>query len=289
VTVLVSMAVKLVAGFLRRTWLVTLVAIAICGMFAARGIAAYREANRELAPAPVHVAMSSPLPAPTKPERGELVRDIFCSSCEPGPPPPESYEGHPAVLIATTLGGGTSRATVRVVPTEVQGSWAEGEVIPGVGRITRIGGTSIDVTDRSGRSKQLSLREAVAGTGAATPTPATVARAPGITQLSDGSFEVSRDVVRELVASGGRDAGARAQPVLEQGEIKGLRFFGVRPTSSAAAIGIRSGDTLSAIDGAPIKTAQQLLDLYGKLDRLAGLELQGTRGGKPLAIQLRFR
>ena len=63
----------------------------------------------------------------------------------------------------------------------------------------------------------------------------------------------------------------------------------MRPTSAAGQLGLRSGDTISAIDGDNIKTMDQMLELYGKLDRLGGIELQGTRGGKPLSVQLRFK
>ncbi len=65
--------------------------------------------------------------------------------------------------------------------------------------------------------------------------------------------------------------------------------FGVKPGSAAHAIGMKNGDQITAIDGDPIKNAQQLLDLYAKLDNLTGVELQGQRAGKPLAIALRLR
>lgn len=288
---LASALLRVIGAVVRRTWLVTLLAILVCGMFAANGIAAYVEAKRPLAlPAAPTAAVRRAEPPPREDPVRELERNIFCSSCEPAPPVAAGYTGHPAVLIATTLGGELARATVRVIPTQVQGSWALGETIPGVGRITRIGGASIEVVDRVGHEKQLSLREAAVASGAATPGPAaSPTTTPGIAKLSDGSYQVSRDVVRQLVANGGRKAGARVRPVLKGGEVAGLRFYRVRRGSTASAIGLRSGDTLSAIDGTPIKTAQQLLDLYGKLDRLSGLELQGTRRGKPLAIRLRFR
>jgi S1-C subfamily serine protease len=110
-----------------------------------------------------------------------------------------------------------------------------------------------------------------------------------VKKLADNSYEVEREIVRELVANGGRANDVRVMPLVTNGVVKGLRFYGVKPTSIAAAIGIKSGDVLTAIDGEEIKTAQQLLDLYSKLDKLNGVELQGTRAGKPLAIQLRFR
>jgi len=295
----------LVVGFVRRTWLVTLSAMLVCAALAARSVAAFGAAD----PLPVQLVDSrTPAVRPVKPPAidGSVVveRNIFCSSCrstdDPGPGIP--YSGQPAVLIATSLGHDT-RATVRVIPTDVQGSWGLEQTIPGVGRVTRIGAASIDVLDGQGHTQRLALLEPVEaaghgrgehppGAGAATPAPGPAAADPfagRIKRLAEGSYEVDREVVRALVATAGSGAGVRAMPVLDKGEVKGLRFSSIKSTSVAAAVGLKSGDVLSAIDGDPIKTANQLLDLYGKLDKLDGLELQGTRAGKPLSISLRFR
>lgn len=282
---------KVFAGFVRRTWLVTLVAIVVCGGFTANAVDAFTAEPPAPPTTPPVARKVSPPARPLARNPDVLVeRNIFCSTCtpEPRPGPSNAYSGHPAVLIATS--GGIA-ATVRVVPTEVQGAWLLDETIPGVGRITRIGGTSIEVVDEHGHSKELSLLpEPAAGSGAATPTPAAESPfADRVKKLSDGSYEVDRNIVRELVASGGKDAGARVMPAMSHGAVQGLKFYAIRPTSIAAAIGLKSGDLLSAIDGDPIKNLNQVLDLYSKLDKLSGIELQGTRGGKPLAIQLRFR
>ncbi len=296
---------NVIAGLVRnlaRTWLITLIVMLVCAAFAARTVAAFGDVDRPV-PSVVH---TRPTPVavvrPIAIDASVLVdRNIFCSSCTrtEGPGPAAGYTGEPAILIATSLGRDTS-ATVRVIASDVQGSWGLDEKIPGVGRITQIAPGSIEVTDDAGHTKRLALFEApqAAGhsTGAATPSagPAAEAASEGpfagrIKKLAEGSYEVDRDVVRELVASAGSGAGVRAVPILEKGEIKGLRFFSVKPTSIAGSVGMKNGDVLSAIDGEPIKTANQLLELYGKLDKLSGVELQGTRGGKPLAIALKFR
>src|SRR5689334_16939590 len=99
------------AAVLRRTWLVTTLAIALCSAFAARAVAAF--VARDLTGVP---------PAATAPERGKtprvpreappdgrvlVDRNIFCSACG-GPGDVEGpgfgYHGEPAVLIATSLG-----------------------------------------------------------------------------------------------------------------------------------------------------------------------------------------
>jgi membrane-associated protease RseP (regulator of RpoE activity) len=280
-------------------WPITIV---ICAVFAARTAASLFEADVLVSPAiastttPVN-RRTPPPPAKTKIDPEVLAdRNIFCSECvrERHGGNGGTYSGSPAVLIATSMADSGARATLRVVPTDVQGSWGLDDTIPGVGKITRIGGTSIDVEDASGNVKKLSLLD-VAGAGGSGPArpdgPATPANPfeDRIRKISDTSYEVDRTVVRDLVATAGTGAGVRVMPAFEKGEVKGVRFAGVRPTSVAAAIGIKSGDLLAAIDGKPIKTQQQLLDLYSDLDKLTSIELQGTRGGKPLAITLKFR
>lgn len=292
-------------SFLARGWVLTAATVVICAFFAAKTASSLVEAD---------VLISS---AHAAPERGATTvvkkpvvakldpnilsdRNIFCSECVPAKPTNNSgiYRGEPAILIATTVADSGARATLRVVPTDVQGSWGLEETVPGVGKLTRIGGVSIDVADASGNIKTISLLDqAPVASGAATPDgPAHAARKPAenpfegrIKKLSDGSYEVDRSVVKELVAGGGANAGATASPIVEKGEVKGLRLRGVRPNSAAGQLGLRSGDTIAAIDGDQIKTMEQMLDLYGKLDKLNGIELQGTRGGKPLAVQLRFK
>ncbi|MEJ7600865.1 MAG: PDZ domain-containing protein [Kofleriaceae bacterium] len=308
--VILSPLHRLVTGFVRRTWLVTLVTVLACAGFTARAVAAFTAVDAVVLPAPI-VARAVPAPKPRlQPDGAVLVeRNIFCSTCVPGDGPGVSnaYAGQPAVLIAINAGA-SPLATVRVIPTEIQGSWAIGEVIPGVGRVDRIGNSMIEVIDEAGHRGQLTLALPIAAAparaGAATPGPGPAADpfAGRVTKLAEGSYpkgtgspggslayEVDRELVRELVGGGGKPTGVRARPELEHGKVKGLRLLGAGPSSVAGAIGLKSGDILTAIDGKPIKTLDQLLDLYSRLDQMSAIELQGTRGGKPLSVALKFR
>lgn len=288
---------KIVAGFVRRTWLVALVAVIVCAGFAARAVAAFSAADVTLPPAATGARVVAPAPPARKQPDGTILveRNIFCSTCLPGlgSGPSNAYAGQPAVLIAINAGT-TPVATVRVIPTEVQGSWAVGETIPGVGRVERIGNSMIEVIDAAGHRGRLSLVElaaAPAPAGAATPGagPAADPLSQRVKKLADGSFEVDRDLVRELVSGVSRASGVRIVPTKDKHGHMALRIATARATSVAGAIGLRPGDMLSSIDGEPVKDVNQLLGLYSKLDQLSTLELQGTRAGKPLAISLRFR
>ena len=291
----------LFAHLVRRTWLVAVVTIALCAALAAHAVAALVEADY-LAPTPsgrpILVAPVGKVAADTAhshPDaRGLVERNMFCSSCgpiaEPGPAG-AAYAGTPAILIATSVGL-DARATVRVPSTEIQGSWGIGELIPGVGMVDRIGYTSIDVVDAAGRRGKLSLLDTTAPpgpVGAATPAAPASAWGDRVHRVDDSSYEVDRSLVKELVTGTMKPNGVRVMPAMANGEITGLRFAGVTTSSLPAAIGIKSGDVMSTLDGTPIKTAEALLDVYAKLDTLSSVEIGGTRGGKPLAIKLYLR
>lgn len=294
---------SLVDTLLRRAWLVAAMTVVVCAGLAARAVAALTDAAY-LGPAPHAPRPAVPAPAPSPPRvTGDgaafVARNMFCSTCPPPLPglpgtSPIAVHARPAVLIATSIGASPvdTRATVRVLGTEVQGSWGVGETIPGVGQVERIGWVSIDVLDDGGQRVTLSLRDSTAAgrsdADAATSAPAPAAD-PRIRQLGEDRYEVDRELVRELVSGAAKPGAVRMTPIVKDGEVQGVRVLGARAGSVPAAIGLRSGDTLSAIDGTPIRTAQQLLDLYAKLDQLSTVELQGTRAGKPLAITLQLR
>ncbi|MCX5745351.1 MAG: PDZ domain-containing protein [Proteobacteria bacterium] len=286
----------------RQVWLVALATVGICALFAISAVSALRAPGEPTRVAPAQVlAPVSLAPAHKADGRAVITRNMFCSTCTPTSEEPggvASPFAPPAILIATLVGD-DSRATVRVTTTEVQGNWGIGEIIPDVGAVTRISYGSIDVTDSSGRIAKLSLLDAApaptiapaAGAGAATPAPASSPYADRVRKVDEHTYDVRRELVRDLVggAASGK-GGIRAMPQLdERGDLDGLKLVGVRSDSAPAAIGLRSGDILGAIDGVPIKTAQQMIDLYSKLDQLDTVELQGLRAGKPLRIRLNLK
>jgi len=290
-------------GLVRQTWIITAITIISCAAFAARAATSIVAADYLAPPAagaspappalPAHTAR--PVPPHLRPEARLLVeRNIFCSSCAPAAAsgPPADFQLPPAVLIETSLGR-QPWATVHVLASEVQGSWGLGDTIPGLGALDRIGSTWIEVVDGAGHRGRLSLLETAAGRGSDAATsespPAANALTDRIKQLDEQNYEVDRSLVRELVTSASKPGGMRFVPKLDHGEIKGVRIYGVTAASIPAALGLKNGDSLEAIDGAPLKDINQLLDLYARLDQLSAVELSGTRGGKPLARTLRLR
>lgn len=281
-------------GLARRPWLVTVFTVGVCAGFAARAAAALVEA-RYLEPVPGRL-LGPPPPRPParmpRPDGSQLVeRNMFCSQCTPGGPDPGTdVVMTQAILIATCLGR-DPLATLAIPATAVQGAWRVGEAIPGLGRLDRIGATWAEVIDGTGHRGRLSLRDAAAGGGSDTamPGPPPTAWDARIHRLDDQTYEVDRSLVRELVTGVTRAGSVRLIPVFDHAALTGVRLLGATAGSLPAAIGLASGDVLSAVNGAPIQSVQQLLDLYAGLDQLTTVELSGTRRGQPLTRTLRLR
>jgi hypothetical protein len=293
---------KLVVGLVRRTWIFALMATLACAAFAASAVAALVEASY-LAPSAEAASLPAApkpqtTPAKTTPDGSALVsRNIFCSSCTPSVEVtgPADFFVPQAILIATSVGL-DPRATIRVPASEAQGSYGLGDAIPGVGKVDRIGWRSVDVLDAGGRRGRLDLLGQTGGAavsgGAATPDT-TAAADPilsRIKKIDDHTFEVDRDLVRDLVSGTVKPGGMRILPLSgKDGKLEGLRVFGVKDTALAGLVGLKNGDIMTAINNTPIKNAQSLLDVYAQLDTLNTVEIDGKRGDKPLALTLRLR
>lgn len=284
--------------FVRRTWLVVPVTVAVCATFGARAVAALVDAQvPEPAPLPRAAPPREKAPVAVKPDGSSFVaRNMFCSTCGPSPgtkPGPTDTFVADAQLIATSVGD-DPRATVRVRATEAQGSWGVGEQIPGIGKIDRIGFVSIDVVDGAGRHATLSLLEPAQGTTAIdAPAPAASPNDPfadRLKKIDDHTYEVERSLVRELVGGSMTKAGARVSPIASKaGTLDGLKVLGVSRDGLASRLGLQNGDVLEGINNTKIESANTLLGLYAQLETLNTVELEGTRRGKPLTLTLRLR
>jgi membrane-associated protease RseP (regulator of RpoE activity) len=287
---------RVIAGLVRRTWLVTIASVIACAGFAATAVAAFVEAAYLTPRAPPIAGGTGEAPRIASPPHehrsgGPLVaRNMFCSTCEPSsnePGPADSSFIPQGTLIATTIASTTRTATL-VVSADVVGTWALGDAVPKLGRIVRIDRASIEIEDASGRHGTLAL------VGRALPPPREPATnepwADRLRAIDERTFEVDRELVRDLVSGAVRPGSARAIPAVDaSGVLLGLRLVGVQKGSIAAALGMRSGDVVQSIDGTRIASYQTLLEFYTKLDTLQVVRIAGTRGDAPLALELRLR
>ncbi len=300
------------ASLRRHWWVVTAATVTASAAFAASAVShvleasAFEERPVSLAPAPVRDARAVAPAAPDK-DGAELVRrNMFCSSCEPdthepGRPAPEPGESGiplttlPLELLATNLASRTawSFATVRNTASSHQGSYWVGDSLPGAGPIRLIGGRSVVFENpASGRLERVALlREGgegakrVAQNGALSRPDSPFAEQ--IRKIDETTFEVDRRLVTDLLARSDSIKGARVRPVQNADESLGLRFYAVARASLPAALGLRSGDVVSAVNGMEFTSPDRLLEIYSKVRELDRLSVTVQRAGKPVTLAYR--
>ena len=298
----------LFAVLVRRTWPLVLVTVTVCAAFAAHAVGSMLDANLpEPSPPRVSALPAAPVSAPVivaRAKDGNAVaeRNMFCSTCTPDPGPgsgPTDSFVPDAVLIATSLGD-DPRATLLVRANQAQGSWGVGDRVPGLGKVSRISYVTAEIIDDSGRHGTLSLLEQTAAGrgegGAAKLDPTAAAEPPAdpyadrLRKIDDHTFEVDRSLVRELVGGSMTKAGARISPQSNKnGQLDGLKLFGVKKDGLAGRLGLQNGDILDAVNNQKIESANTLLGMYAGLDTMNTVELAGLRAGKPLTVTLRLR
>ena len=246
-------------------------------------------------------------PRPTKSGEQLVERNIFCADCGPvvipGPRETQTEGGIPATtlpleLLATSLASDpdSSFATIRNNQSSQQGAFFAGKTIPGAGPIEKIAGTYVLFHNQaSDRVEKISLlgspapaKPVATATPAAAASRATSQYADSVRDLGNNTYEVERDVVQKLI-SNPMQLGVRAMPAQKDGEMIGVRLYGIRANSPLAAIGLKSGDTLHSVNGHSLNSPDNILGAYGKLENAENFSLSLTRRGQPVEMKYQLR
>lgn len=264
------------------------------------------------------VAMTSKAPRKARDKSGEplATRNMFCSDCEP--PEPEQplaaadptdpsvvpLTSLPLKLVATNVSNNPrySFATIQNTQSESQGAyWVKSE-IPGAGEVVAIAGKYVDFRNTTTqRLERVSLLGDAPAVPRSTPAPmvasTTVAKDDttamldeGVKKIDDTTFEIQRSVVDKVLANPMSVArGARIVPSVKNGEANGFKLYAIRPSSMYAKLGLRNGDTVQAVNGFDLTTADKALEVYTKLRDASNLTVTVTRRGKPVTINYTIR
>ena len=180
--------------------------------------------------------------------------------------------------------------------SQAQGSFSVGDKLPGAsGAIKSIHYKYVDF-ENSGRIERVML-------GGAPPVTTTVAAATpekpkgdgddlqaaidgGIKKIDDTTFEISKDLVAKVTENPmAFMKGARVVPAMKNGKPEGIKLYAIRPSSPYAKLGLTNGDTLTAVNGLEITTAEKGLEIYQKLRSSTSLEVDVIRRGKPVTLK----
>jgi general secretion pathway protein C len=298
----------------RYFWVVGAAAVMLCAVFAAKATGNIAAATVLADPAhgpAIQAAMPSPM-QPAKLTRSKdgtafAQRDIFCSDCAPAVPDNPvatdpsmiAMTNLPLVLLATNVGATEeqSYATIINTETQMQGSYAIGDKIPGAtGALKEIHYKYIDF-ENSGHTERLALAGA---TLEPTPAPKPNTTAPandedaavdnGIHKTGDGTFEIDKGLVDRMLANPMAMArGARIVPSIKNGKPDGFKLYAIRPNSAFAKLGLMNGDTLQSINGFTLDSADSALNAYTKLRSATSLELDVERRGQQLSLRYTIR
>jgi hypothetical protein len=260
-----------------------------------------------LAPAPVRARGPSLEEAAARAPRDGaaiLERNVFDSSARPRPT--SSALGlcdgrYRLVSVVASTVASESFVTLQAGATHVQARLGG---LAGNAAILGIGWRSALLQPPHGPACRLALLEPRPASPSASP-PSTpeprraaastgdpsldAALAAGVRATGEGTFEVDRALVDQVIASPAALARTRVQPVMEDGEVTGFKIYGVRRGGVLSAIGLENGDVLHAVGDLALTSPAAALQALPTLRRARHLTLRLTRRGQPRTIEVEVR
>jgi len=302
----------------RYFWVLGALVVFICSIFAAKATNHIIEA-KFLGDSAKTPRVASVVPSPMQPAKQTRSKDgtplsqrnMFCSECTPPPavanadPSSINQTSLPLQLLATMVATKEKDSYATVINTEnqKQGAYSIGDQIPGAtGKIKEIHYKYIDF-ENNGRVERLGLLGTTPPTAAATPVASNEQGSGdenkddlqasidnGIKKIDDNNYEIDRSLVDKVLANPMAVAkGARVVPAVKNGKPDGFKLYAIRPTSVYAKLGLSNGDTLQAINGFELTSADKALEVYTKLRESTRLQVEVTRRGKPMTLTYQIR
>jgi general secretion pathway protein C len=110
-----------------------------------------------------------------------------------------------------------------------------------------------------------------------------------IQKVSETEFLIDRTVIDQIIERQAELMRARIVPDQQNGQVVGLRLYGVRPDTVLGALGLENGDRLETINGFSMASPEKALEVYARLRSADGLKIQLNRRGKPLSIDYKIK
>lgn len=301
----------------RHFWVLGALVVMTCAVFAAKATNHVVEAKLlgEADHAAAVVAVAPQPTAPIKPTRSKdgaqlAARDLFCSDCTPAvaaanvsnDPSQIPTTTLPIVLLATNVSANDAQSFGTILNTENQrqGAYGVGDKVLGGGPIKAVHYKYVDF-DNNGHTERVIL---LGATVPVTAPPPVVAEATpegdkdemqaaidnGIKRIDDNNYEIDKALVEKVLLNPMAVAkGARVVPAVKNGKPDGFKLYAIRPSSVFAKLGLTNGDTLQAINGFELTSADKALEVYTKLREATSLEVEVTRRGKSTTLKYQIR
>lgn len=141
--------------------------------------------------------------------------------------------------------------------------------------------------DKAEQGRMVALSAAGPGTSGDTPVPAP--HAGVVPAAGENTYEVDQAALRHFLDNSA-DRSARIVPSVRNGLPDGFKLYAIRPSSMYAALGLRNGDTVHAIDGHELSSMDKALEVYNavlpklKSGKRATISVSISRRGQPLRL-----
>lgn len=235
-----------------------------------------------------------------------LERNVFCSACKPEEavvpttPGPDTDQGDPTneavktnlevKLLATLVSDQDAMYSYAAIESENKARFY------GIGHMLLAKARIVEIRDKrvimiNGRRREY-LEFATTGDGSGSSSRAKPPRRPpspnnakspdwlteGITEKGDGRFEIRRTALNKVLANTSLLArSARIVPSVRNGKPNGFRLYAIRPNSAYSLLGMKNGDTIHAVNGKPMNTPEQALQVYTQIRNASHLTISYTR------------
>lgn len=111
-----------------------------------------------------------------------------------------------------------------------------------------------------------------------------------IQKVSDTEFNVDRGVLDKILENQAElMKSARIVPEQKDGQVVGIRLFGVRPDTLLGTLGLQNGDRLESINGFDMGSPEKALEAYARLRTANNMSVKVTRRGQPMTIEYKIK
>ena len=209
------------------------------------------------------------------------------------PPPPPPVVKPPiqlkAKLVGTVVAGDHSVAMILPMPGKTVDIYYIGDaIIPRV-TLTQVFADHV-VLDADGERRELWLdKKAQAAAKGVAPPPPVVQQLPS-TAANRRNMGLSREVVNNAMANFSTLLSqARILPHFTNGKADGFLVTDIAAGSLYQSLGLQNGDILSGVNGKPITSMEQAMNMYRQLQKAPSVDVSVMRGGQTLTFHYDIR
>lgn len=107
-----------------------------------------------------------------------------------------------------------------------------------------------------------------------------------IEKVGERRYRTTSSVVETVLEHPAKTSRVRIVPSIKDGRANGFKLYAIRPSSWMAGIGLKNGDTVTALNGQELTSPDAALRIASTLRDADEIEVRLIRRGKPLSIHI---